>query len=179
MPGENLSSRERWAIGVNFCGWAAVVVGPCLLIAGVVSYLDARKFVETATRTEGIVEPAGKSDAVIVFKDAAGAEHRLEVGAAGSPAGFEAGRKVPILYDPANPGRAKIDFPLSIWGRCAVFLGFGVIDCFLGVALLIVARLLNVPLVAERHQCQPFLDPSQPRAAVPPKDAPPSGPEPE
>lgn len=46
---------------------------------------------------------------IVVFRDAAGGEHRFVSGASSSPPAYAIGERVPVIYNPADPARAEID----------------------------------------------------------------------
>ena len=135
------------------------VTGTVMLLAGIASFIRKRRFVATADRAAGKVisyrgdeivstDDYGRSVKSITyyptveFKDARGAEQRVELSTGGSPPKYSVGTAVTLLYDHDNPNHAEMASFVELWFLPLFLLGGGAI--FLGIVIVVVA--FNVPV---------------------------------
>jgi hypothetical protein len=97
-------------------GWLFVGIGALALLAAVMSVLTETQFVARAAWAPGVVEHlnAGGSHPEIAFVTKAGA--RISYPQGGFIFGYSPGRKVQVLYDPADPSNtAVVNDPGALW----------------------------------------------------------------
>ncbi len=108
-------------------------------------YVRTQRFVSSAERAEGtVVAMAGSQTQapVVAFTDGTGTPHRITSSVSSSPPAHVVGEKVTVLYDPLDPGSARLDSFIQLWLGATVALGIG--GMFLLMAL---AMAFLLPLV--------------------------------
>ena len=115
------------------------VVGGAALLGGVVMGLHIRSFVAHAQSVPGTVvrmeQKPGSDDGtvyhpVVEFTKVSGQQATL-TGYGSNPPAYEAGEVVRVLYDPLDPGEARIDDFWSLWGASAGLAALGLL--FIGI----------------------------------------------
>jgi len=118
-----------------------MIVGGGLLLGSAAMGIHTRMFVAHAQSAPGIVvrmeEVSGLDDdgtvyePVVNFTTATGQETTL-TGYGSNPPSYEAGEAVQVLYDPRDPGAARINDFWSLWGASAGLAALGIL--FVGMA---------------------------------------------
>ena len=129
-------------------GWFFLVGGICMLVAGSVTYLYARAFVQDASKAGGIVvemvERRGDSGVmfapVVAFSDAEGKEHKIYSTTSSYPPSYRVGEKVTVLYDPNSPDEGKLDAFFGLWLVPFILTVIGVTHSLIGVGLVYFGR---------------------------------------
>lgn len=116
-------------------------VGGAFFAAGLAFYVETINFKRTASKAEGIVydietrsDSDGSSYYPMVRFTPEGAEEPVEFtgGIGSNPSSYKRNQKVKVIYDAANPEKARIDsffetalFPLVFSGMGGIFLAIG------------------------------------------------------
>jgi hypothetical protein len=119
-----------------------VLIGGLFLAWGVAWFLQTALFLGQARPGTGVVVGERRSTSVrlkgqsayrevsttrspvVEFHDGAGVRHRF-VPLASSQQSFETGERVPVLYDPRQPGQAHLRSFDALWMRPILLVGFG------------------------------------------------------
>ena len=126
-------------VGPIFAG-----TGSLLLLLGLLFYWRTSSFLARAVPAEGVVvdfrtsrgsEGGTTYRPVVSFQTHEGEAHQFTDAVSTNPPGFSIGDPVPIAYDPANPGRAKITKPFRLWFVTGLMTGLGGLFLLLGVIL--------------------------------------------
>lgn len=133
--------------------WLLLLLGLGLLAGA--GFLASRTsaFVSSAANAEGIVvdlESSTSTDsdgrrssaahAVVEFSPAGAPARRLRSSVDSSPPAFDVGERVTVLYDPANPARARIRATFELWGGPIILGGIGGVFALIGGILLLVSH---------------------------------------
>lgn len=125
---------------------AFISVGIIVMVGGLCWLIQTISFVKRAATAPGqITEMKVENDvdgtmyqAIFTFTDQTGKTHTQRSDITESNPSFQAGEKVTVLYDPANPEESKIDsfttlwlFPVIFGGGGLVFAGFSGLWLFL------------------------------------------------
>jgi hypothetical protein len=121
-----------------------LVLGPCLLVFSIVSFVRTRAFLQRSAEVTGEVVRLVASKSwdgglasteyapVFSFNAANGETYTVASNVGSSPAEFSVGDTVRVRYDPVNPQNARIHTWLQTWGAVAVsavvgmaFVGYG------------------------------------------------------
>jgi hypothetical protein len=117
-----------------------IFVGLCFISAGIYTYVDMGRFLQTAQEASGVVievthestNKKGRIHPVVRFKTAAGQEI---VGRSNEHHNVQPGDTVRLIYDPANPGQIEISTLSRTQNRRLLFtvlsVAFGVFVCLL------------------------------------------------
>jgi hypothetical protein len=125
-----------------------VLAGAGLLFLGAHLHRKTALFLETAERGQGVVVEMVSNDSSdsttyspVVEFEAGGLRHRFKDSIGSNPPSHRRGERVAVLYDPANPGDARID--RGRWNKAIPILigGFGALLCMLGLWMM--ARLAS------------------------------------
>lgn len=175
----NVESLKR-----NIPGWSFFGCGVVMVAAGLFLYVQAWRFVRTAVHAEGtvtgLVEKAGKEKKTLYypvckFQDSQGAEHEIQSDIPREDTTkWAAGTEVPVLYQPDDPRKAKLDDFGDVWGLAfetcfigAFFAGLGLVFLLIGFVVRKVRKRKFAMLA--RQACGP---PSVPSPAEPMKPMP-------
>lgn len=147
---------------VGFIGAAFLAVGLCLLAGCGYVAIEAARFSARAERAEGIVialERAGQADSArstarpvvrYVTREGTAATVTGRIGSA--PPAFAVGEAVGVLYDPADPGRARLATFLEVWFVALVLGGLGTVFAAIGgVARAIAGHRRRIDAWLQRH----------------------------
>jgi hypothetical protein len=108
------------------------------LTAAIFLYLHTQSFVQSASRTQGKVTKLVFSHRdyfpVYTFKDSRGAKHSIQSLSGSSPAAYQIGDVVPVIYPRDNPDDAEIDTFLDVWIWPIAMAGFGALVLLFGFA---------------------------------------------
>jgi len=123
-----LDATRRRQMRANRFTWLVLVLGGIALVfLGRYLYQSTAEFLARAVPASGrVVElaPNNSSDTVtyspVVEFEAGGERHRFKDSVGSDPPSYRSGDQVPILYDPADPRRARID--RGIWNRAVPIL---------------------------------------------------------
>jgi hypothetical protein len=127
-------------------GFTAIflVIGLGLIGGGIYSFLSTRAFLRQAVPAEGaVIDLTAAWDSEdgsytyyprVRFRtpDGRAVEFTSDVGS--SPPAFEVGEPVRVLFDPANPARARIDSFVQLWLLPLILGGIGLVFGFFGAA---------------------------------------------
>lgn len=118
----------------------------CLVVSGLFFFnawsivRRRRRFLAVAQPAQGTVveiqiEGVGKNRlAFPIFEYAASGEQRRAKSLMGTGfQSFTVGEQVPVLYDPADPGRAEVNTRAVLWGTAMLRSGFGVAFLLMGL----------------------------------------------
>lgn len=135
-------SNTLLLVGVIFLAIGAVFIG---LSAFFVARI--RRFLRTAVSTEGVIleliESSGSEggtvyQAVVEFETADGRTIRWQESMASNPPPGQAGDRVPMKYDPANPQEARIAKTFRLWFLPGLFACLGLLFFGIGAILAVV-----------------------------------------
>lgn len=123
------------------------------LAFGVYYFAKTKSFLIRAVTTQGKIldlKEHSSGDGVVYrpvfsFVDNAGKEHKIHSTWGSYPPRYEIGDSISVLYDPRNPGNAKIDSFLNLWLHSIVGWTGGIICIFMGLLYLSV-----VPIIIRR-----------------------------
>jgi hypothetical protein len=132
------------------------IVGSALLISGIYLYFRQRawmqrarqatgtvidlvrqrvegEYVRTRTKDEIRLESKYRYRPVVQFDTAEGRTITITVGLAERPAPYQVGASVEVLYDPNNPGAARLNRFSHLWFYTLMLAGFGVFTLGMGL----------------------------------------------
>ena len=123
---------------LNLFGVIFSIIGLGLLAVGGYLLFDSRAFLSDAAATSGTVISLVESDEggyapIVSFVTGDGESLVLRSNVYSEGWIDRRGDTVTILYDPANPEKAKIDSLFQLWGATLIVSGVGVV--FSGVGL--------------------------------------------
>jgi len=142
------------ALTMQLLGGVFGIVGVAAIVAGSFAARKTKRFLARAKTARGTVmhlvmrsstdsEDGTVSYAyypVIRFTAQTGEEIDFEAGTGSNPPMYAMGQPVEILYDPADPYRAKICSFLDLWMVPALAFGIGSIFAIAGLGLMILQR---------------------------------------
>jgi hypothetical protein len=123
------------------CGFF-ILIGSVFVAWGVSWFLQTALFMGRARPSTGVVVGEHRSTSVslkgqsnyrevssmgapiVEFRDGAGVTHRFRA-LASTQESFAVGERLPVLYDPLQPGRASIRSFDALWMRPILLMGFG------------------------------------------------------
>jgi hypothetical protein len=120
--------------------WLFLAMGLGFLAFGIRDGLRTRAFIARAERTTGTVI-SGRSTPVVRFETADGVSHTFRGRVSSNPPAFDVGEQVEVLYDPADPGDARLRGPMQLWFGFAVVSLLGAIFALIGCGQLTVRAL--------------------------------------
>lgn len=132
--------------------WFMVATAAIVLMISFFLYRRTQHFVQSASHAQGtvtqMVERAGHDSGTVyspvyTFQDPEGKQHEIHSSGGNYPPAYKVGDTVPVLYQPDKPDNAKIDSFLEVWIFPAMFAGFGCIDLFVGLVLLVVVFIIQ------------------------------------
>lgn len=136
------SGRGRTIVAVAFG-----LMGLALVVLGLRFASATRAFIDRSARASGTVVELARSREggsyfpVVRFETPDGRTVTFRNRTGGDPPSHRVGETVPVLYDRAQPERAAIDTPSSLWLGPVLVGGLGVIFCAVAAgALLLAAR---------------------------------------
>jgi hypothetical protein len=128
---------------VRMLGGCSVAIGVVVVAVGVFAYVSIRRFVDRAAKAPGTVvrvefetnnEGGNTFRPVVEFRTPAGARVEFKSRLSTSPASYDVGDSVKVLYEANAPNRAEIDAFLPLWLPAllcgiigAVFLAVGTV----------------------------------------------------
>jgi hypothetical protein len=133
---------------LKILGRLCAALGAISLVASIVTYIHACRFVDSAARAEGtvikMVERRSRDSGtmyspVFVFRDAQGRNHEIYSSVSRYPPAYKVGETVTVLYDGDDPDHAKLDGFFDLW---LVPLVLGIIG---GANMIIALAFLAVP----------------------------------
>jgi len=120
-----------------------LTVGLGLLGGGVYSFMSTREFLGNAVSANGVVtdlEERWDSDDSsytyyprVRFETETGQAHEFTGDVGSSPASFDVGEEVRVLFDPADPSGARIDSFMQLWFVSLILGGLGLVFSVVGV----------------------------------------------
>jgi hypothetical protein len=120
-----------------------LVVGPSFLVIALGFALNTSMFLHSSVSATGTVVSLApkRADNVVSFAPvftftAAGRSYTMTADVASNPPGFHVGQSVPVLYQTANPGHAKIASFGQLWFMVLIFGVVGAFMTAVGYALL-------------------------------------------
>ena len=129
-------------MAIAFCS-----VGALLAVIAAYFFISTRTFMSTAQEVKGKViqmvyrgtssSSGGGYSPVYQFKTIEGKEIVVTDNLSSNPPAFKEGQSIDVLYDPANPQKARIKRWMSLYFVPVLLGGLGVIFGGIGVALLI------------------------------------------
>jgi len=69
---------------------------------------------------------------IVSITSESGESIRAETNVGRSPPAFEIGAQINVLFDPDEPGKARVATPFGLWGAAALFAGFGFLFLIVG-----------------------------------------------
>ena len=131
---------------VRVIGTISLVSSVLILCLCAFFYRRAAHFKKTAVEVQGTVVElrAGSGGGhegtayypIVKFADRAGHEHTLYSRIGSYPPAYAVGEAAPVLYDPADPQRAKINSFIGLWFLPLIFGILGALDFLTGLFLL-------------------------------------------
>lgn len=128
-----------------------LLVGLAMLAGSVLLYQHTRSFLAHAARADGVVldlvrshSSSNSSDTwapLVRFTPANGEPVEFTSSTSSNPPAYSKGEPVGVLYDPAQPQRAKIDGFFSLWGGLLILGVLGTIFGAIGGGILLYGRL--------------------------------------
>jgi hypothetical protein len=124
-------------------------VGTLLFAVGLIVAVHTQWFIARAARAPGVVieniwgtDSEGSSTAKprVRFRTPAGQEFVFVSKVGSSHPSYEAGEGVAVLYDPENPGDARIQSFLSLWFVSLLLGGLGALFAAIGLIPMLVIR---------------------------------------
>jgi Protein of unknown function (DUF3592) len=119
-----------------------LTVGLGLLGGGVYSFVSTREFLGNAVSADGVVidlEERWDSDDSsytyyprVRFATETGQPYEFTGDVGSSPAAFDVGEGVRVLFDPADPSSARIDSFMQLWFASMILGGMGLIFSIVG-----------------------------------------------
>jgi hypothetical protein len=143
-----LLSRKTFKI----LGWSLAVVSIIFLTLSVVAYVVARRFVDTAARTEGVVTGLVESRdtrsgssyrPVFVFRDGNQVAHEIQSNVGSNPPAYKIGDRVSVLYATEKPDNAAIDSFLYLWFFPLLFGLLGTVQLAFALIFFGIGKLLK------------------------------------
>ncbi len=130
---------------VSIIKYVFTLVGLAMLAGAFYFYKDTTSFLETATRTEGIVielvrtrsDGSDMYKPVVQFVEQNGKAIEFTSSTSSNPPSYSVEEKVGVWYDPAKPEHAEIDGFFSLWGISAIFGGLGAIFFLIGSGIIL------------------------------------------
>ncbi len=152
--------RLRWP---GFWGWVLVVLmlaGAFFIAMGVREFVTTQRFLAKASAADGVVvkvdkvvdhQWTGSGDRqryeevtlyypVVRFVTASGQVVQYTDDLGEDPPAYQVGDSVRVLYDPANPQKARLDTSLSRWLDAAVPTIIGLVILVVSVVILLFSR---------------------------------------
>ena len=133
---------------IDRLSWLFLLIGLGLLAWG--GYLASRTaaFVGSAGAAEGTVVAFVQTTStdgptyqpIVAFTPASGGPRKLTSDMGASPPAYDVGDKVTVLYDPADPGDARIESTFALWGGAIILCGVGTAFAAVGGGMLGVRR---------------------------------------
>ncbi|MEM1051004.1 MAG: DUF3592 domain-containing protein [Pseudomonadota bacterium] len=126
-------------IGALFAG-----IGALFLAISAAGYLADQSHIATAKEAQGTVINLTQSRGsngptfapVVEWRDAKGRRHVLYSNTGSNPPAFARGEKVRVLYDPADPNKAKVDSFGQRFTLILIFAGLGLVFSLIGGPIL-------------------------------------------
>lgn len=119
-----------------------LTVGLGLLGGGVYSFVSTREFLGNAVSANGVVidlEEHWDSDDSsytyyprVRFQTEGGQAYEFTGDVGSSPAAFDVGEEVRVLFDPADPSGARIDSFMQLWFVSVILGGLGLVFSIVG-----------------------------------------------
>ena len=148
-------SAGRWGPG-SIALAVFLVCGVAFSCVGAFTLSDAITFKKRAAQADGVVAALvvrhGDGDTyspVFVFLDARGREFRVTSTDSSKPPAARIGQRVTVLYDEADPAKARIDSPTLTYLGPGIALAVGLLSG--AIALVILARKLRVAILTARE----------------------------
>jgi hypothetical protein len=123
------------------------LVGGLLVVIGLFILIHTRMFISRAQEVKGTVirmvythssEGGGGYSPVYQFRTVTGETVVVQDGLSSNPPMFKEGQIIDVLYDPANPQKARIKKWLSLYFLPTLLGGLGLIFGGIGVVLFVV-----------------------------------------
>lgn len=116
-------------------------------LAGLI-FLHRLRFLRTACMTFGVVEQVTLLHLVdghayqpkITFTTQAGGKVQLASVGMSNPPRFRVGQEVPVVYDPSDPHRARIQSLASLWFASLLFGGVGSLFFLIALMLMLINK---------------------------------------
>lgn len=119
-----------------------LTVGLGLLSGGIYSFMSTREFLGNAVSADGVVidlEERWDSDDSsytyyprVRFETETGQPYEFTGDVGSSPASFDVGEGVRVLFDPADPSSARIDSFMQLWFVSVILGGMGLVFSIVG-----------------------------------------------
>ena len=137
-------SRTTKGLGRSF-----IVLSLLFMVAAVVWWICDWRFVNSASRAEGVVVKlveSRDSDSgatyrpVFAFRDSNQVTHEIQSSVGSSPPAFRVGDEVEVLYSKDDPDNAAIDRFMFLWFFPVTFGIIGAVQLILGLTFLGMGR---------------------------------------
>jgi Protein of unknown function (DUF3592) len=139
-------ARSRAALWVLMFRWILCIAGTVFVVVAVVLAGNTLLFLRTSVVATGTVlsnvrvEQRSSEDGQVTttfspeftFADADGKSYTVLSANSSSPPEFAEGQTVRVLYNPVNPGSARIDSFTQLWVAPIIFGAFGVVVSAIG-----------------------------------------------
>jgi hypothetical protein len=146
-------------------GFLVLLVALLVAAGGGYAYRSTQRFLARAVTTTGtvveLVPSPGQNGQtmyapVYTYRDRSGAQHKVQSSVSSSPAGFDVGQAVTVLYDPADAGDGRIRSFSRLWGLCTILWSIaGAMGLAAGVLILLVPFAVGRIWPADWAQARP------------------------
>lgn len=119
-------------------------IGVIDLTASFLVYRHTERFVQSAGHAQGTVIKMVKADVrdadgarspVYTFQDSAGKQHEIRSSAFRYPPAYQVGDTIPVIYQPDQPEKAKIDSFFEVWLFPLMAAGSGCVELVVALVL--------------------------------------------
>jgi len=121
--------------------WIIIIIGIIIMASGVPSALQKLAYVSKTKIVSGTIVRTAETDfrnshyyiPIVDFTALDGQTQEFKSKTMDSPAKYKIGDKVDVIYDPANPTDAEINYPLNIWSEPGSTAIIGLLFIFIGI----------------------------------------------
>jgi hypothetical protein len=143
--------KNALATFMRIARMAMFVIGPIFLLVAAILALGTRSFLQHATRARATItalelrtDPEDQTVSYyyprFVFTTPDGRPFSISSNTGTNPPAFKLGQRVDVLYDPANPGDARIDTAVQLWLVPMVLSFIGLVFICIAAVFLMVER---------------------------------------